>query len=261
MDYQKAHDAEFRAAKAKNDTATTGKLMRTFYGLADSVREKSAAFRADFVKKHPDALVSVMMLENMLASPGADFKKIKELFSDLNPDLKAGREGKKLEKQIIEMSTVKPGHAAPDFSAPDVNGKRVSLHQSLGPKATIIDFWASWCPPCRAENPNMVALYKDFHGKGLNIIGVSLDKKAEDWKAAIAKDGLTWTEVSNLKFWDDPVAANYNVEEIPQTFVLNQYGVVVSRGLKGEALRKKIAEMTAAAPAMPKMAVPLPPKK
>jgi len=261
MAYQKAHDMEFQTARAKNDTATMGRLMRNFKMLAAPIREKSEAFRADFVKKHPDALVSVMMLENMAAAPGADFKKIKASFNNLDAEVKNSREGKKLEKQLIEMSTVKAGHSAPDFSAPDVNGKTVTLRESLGKKATVIDFWASWCPPCRAENPNMVALYRDFHDKGVNIIGISLDKNADDWKAAIAKDGLTWTEVSNLKYWDDPIAASYNVQEIPQTFVVNPYGIVVARGLKGEALRKKIAEMTAPVPARQTPTLPIPQKK
>ena len=89
----------------------------------------------------------------------------------------------------------------------------------------------------------MVALYKEFHEKGLNIIGVSLDKDADKWKDAIAKDGLVWTQVSNLKYWDDPIAQKYGVESIPATFVLNQYGVVVAKDLSGDALRKKVASL------------------
>jgi thiol-disulfide isomerase/thioredoxin len=120
----------------------------------------------------------------------------------------------------------------------------VSLKESLG-KITIVDFWASWCGPCRQENPNVVALYNDFHSKGLNIIGVSLDKDAAKWKEAIAKDKLTWTQVSNLKFWDDPIAAQYKVEAIPATFVLDASGKIIAKDLRGEELRTKIAELLA----------------
>jgi peroxiredoxin len=253
--FQKAHDKEFQEAKSKNDTATKNRLLRQFYKIAEGVSGKALAYRENFVQQHPKALVSALLIDNMLNGPSPDFKKIKQFYNDLDPSVKKNSEGKKLEKHIRELTTVTPGHRAPDFSAPDVNGKTVSLHESLGRKATIIDFWASWCPPCRAENPNMVALYRDYHDKGLNIIGVSLDKNADDWKAAIAKDGLTWTEVSNLKHWEDPIAVNYNVEEIPQTFILNSYGVVVARGLKGDALRKKIDEMVTAEPVKP---MPLP---
>lgn len=118
------------------------------------------------------------------------------------------------------------------------------MKESLG-KITIVDFWASWCAPCRQENPNVVALYKEFHSKGLNIIGVSLDKDAAKWKEAIAKDKLTWTQVSNLKFWDDPIAAQYNVEAIPATFILDASGKVIAKDLRGQELKSKIAALLA----------------
>lgn len=118
----------------------------------------------------------------------------------------------------------------------------VSLKESLG-KITIVDFWASWCGPCRAENPNVVAIYKEFHDKGLNIVGVSLDKDAAKWKEAIAKDNLTWTQVSHLKFWDEPIAAQYKVEAIPATFILDASGKVIAKDLKGDELRAKIKEL------------------
>jgi len=108
---------------------------------------------------------------------------------------------------------------------------------------TIVDFWASWCAPCRAENPNVVAIYKEFHSKGLNIVGVSLDRDAAKWKEAIAKDKLFWIQVSHLKFWDEPIAAQYGVQEIPSTFILDATGKVVAQNLRGEELRAKILEL------------------
>lgn len=118
----------------------------------------------------------------------------------------------------------------------------VSLKESLG-KVTIVDFWASWCGPCRKENPNVVALYKELHSKGLNIIGVSLDKEASAWKEAIAKDNLSWTQVSNLKYWDEPIAKQYGVESIPATFILDSTGKVVAQDLRGAELRAKVLEL------------------
>ena len=108
---------------------------------------------------------------------------------------------------------------------------------------TIIDFWASWCGPCRGENPNVVALYNEFHAQGLNIIGVSLDKDAAKWKEAIAKDGLTWPQISNLKYWDEPIAKMYNVESIPATFILDAKGNIVAKDLRGDALRAKVVAL------------------
>jgi peroxiredoxin len=133
---------------------------------------------------------------------------------------------------------------APDFSAPNPQGTAVSLKESLG-KVTIIDFWASWCGPCRKENPNVVALYDEFHSKGLNIIGVSLDKPEakEAWIQAIATDKLTWPQVSNLMFWEDPVAKMYGVQAIPATFILDSSGKIVARDLRGAALKAKVQEL------------------
>jgi thiol-disulfide isomerase/thioredoxin len=120
----------------------------------------------------------------------------------------------------------------------------VSLKECLG-KVTIVDFWASWCGPCREENPNMVAIYNELHSKGLNVVGVSLDKDAQKWKEAIAKDKLVWNQVSNLKFWEEPIAKQYKVESIPATFILDAKGNIVAQDLRGEELKAKIKELLA----------------
>ena len=118
----------------------------------------------------------------------------------------------------------------------------MSLKQNLG-KVTLIDFWASWCAPCREENPNVVAIYNEFHSKGLNIISVSLDKDAIKWKEAIAKDKLTWTQVSNLKEMNDPIALQYNITQIPTTYLLDSNGKIVAIDLYGDRLKIKIKEL------------------
>ena len=119
------------------------------------------------------------------------------------------------------------------------------MKASLG-KVTIIDFWASWCKPCRIENPHVVALYNEFHAQGLNIIGVSLDEDTDSWKKAIAKDKLTWTQVSNLKGWEDPIARMYEVEQIPTTFLLDSIGNIVAKDLRGAELKAKVLELLSA---------------
>ena len=107
----------------------------------------------------------------------------------------------------------------------------------------MIDFWASWCPPCRQENPSVVALYTELHSKGLNIISVSLDEDAGKWKAAIAKDKLTWTQVSNLKEMKDPIATQYAITQIPTTFLLDASGKIVAIDVRGDDLKAKIKEL------------------
>ncbi len=108
---------------------------------------------------------------------------------------------------------------------------------------TIIDFWASWCRPCRIENPNLVKLYLENKNRGLNIVGVSLDKEKNKWVRAIEDDGLVWDHVSNLMFWNDPIAKLYKVSAIPATFVLDKNGVIVARDLRGMELYKKVEEL------------------
>lgn len=128
---------------------------------------------------------------------------------------------------------------APDFKAPTPNGKLVSLTENLG-KATLIDFWASWCSPCRQENPNVVSLYNEFHSKGLNIISVSLDENKGSWTKAIEEDKLSWTQVSNLKEMKDPIALQYGVTQIPTTFLLDASGKIVAIDLRGDDLKAKV---------------------
>ena len=131
---------------------------------------------------------------------------------------------------------------APDFKAPTPDGNMVSLKESLG-KVTLIDFWASWCPPCREENPNVAALYTEFHSKGLNIISVSLDEDATKWKDAITNDKLIWTQISNLKEMKDPIALQYGVVQIPTTFLVDASGKIAAVDLNGESLKAKIKEL------------------
>lgn len=128
---------------------------------------------------------------------------------------------------------------APEFKAPTPTGKLVSLTESLG-KATLIDFWASWCSPCRHENPNVVSLYNEFHSKGLNIISVSLDENKGSWTRAIEEDKLSWTQVSNLKEMKDPIALQYGVTQIPTTFLLDATGKIVAIDLRGDDLKAKV---------------------
>lgn len=247
--FQKANMSKWNEAMAKNDTAARSALIKENSVFVDQLKKLSL----DHVEKNPKSFISVYLLMEHFprtkAEADKDLPKIKKLYEGLDPELKKHWVAKKilqsikmLEEVPAATETPKVGAVAPDFTAPSPDGKPVSLKQSMG-KVTLVDFWASWCGPCRKESPNVVALYNEFHAKGLNIISVSLDADAAKWKEAIAADKLTWTHVSNLKQWKEPIAAQYSVKSIPATFLLDSKGVIVATGLEGEALKAKVASL------------------
>lgn len=243
MKFEKANLERITAAKKANDTATVNQIMKEYGKFQDDLNKVSK----DFIKNNPDAYLSVLLLENFLMRQYLTAEEITSYFAKIDKSLLNTKSAKNIKKVLDAIKNdpaakVEVGGKAPDFSAKNPEGKQISLKESMG-KVTIIDFWASWCGPCRGENPNVVALYKELHAKGLNIIGVSLDKDAAKWKEAIAKDGLVWTQISNLKFWDEPIAKQYNVESIPATFILDAKGVIVARDLRGDALKAKVTEL------------------
>lgn len=257
MDFQKKNTPVMTQAQQANDTAVINKLMKEYGKIQEGVNTESKKKYTTYTETHPKSFISVLIIQGMTNDPSVDIKNVEKLYTGLDESLKTTKPGKAVELKIKEAKTPSVGAGAipsapagpagsaqwsSDFSAPNPQGKTISLKESLG-KVTIVDFWASWCGPCRSENPNVVALYNEFHSKGLNIVGVSLDKDAAKWKEAIAKDKLTWIHVSHLKFWDEPIAIQYQVESIPATFILDSSGKVVAKDLKGDELRAKIAEL------------------
>lgn len=232
--------ATMKAAQQKKDTATINRLKNEYIGITKEFAVKNE----EYIQNSPKSFLSVLLIEGMFNQAEPQVEKIKKYYDSLADEVKKTSPGKKIKEKLEKLKTVEIGQKAPEFSGPTPDGKTISLKQSLG-KVTIVDFWASWCAPCRKENPNVVALYNEFHSKGLNIIGVSLDKEAAKWKEAIEKDKLTWNHVSNLKFWDEPVAKQYDVQSIPATFILDQNGIIVAKDLSGAELKAKIADLLA----------------
>ena len=135
------------------------------------------------------------------------------------------------------------GQPAPLFTLDDTEGQPLSLSDYLGKSYLLVDFWASWCGPCRRENPNIVKAYADFHSKGFDIVAISLDKERDAWLTAIEHDGLTWHHVSELKFWDSDVSRAYGVRSIPSNVLLDKDGVIIARNLHGDELHQRLSEL------------------
>ncbi len=208
-----------------------------------------------FIEEHPDADASLLILESQTIGSKQNISKFKENLKTLEKVINRNPANKLIGQKISAFINLKEsqnkldiGKVAPNFSAPTPEGKMLSLKDIKG-KATIIDFWASWCGPCRRENPNVVKVYNKYHDKGLEIISVSLDgtRRQKDpkalWLQAIEDDKLTWHHVSNLKYFNDPVARLYNINAIPATFILDEDGKIVAKKLRGDALERQIAKM------------------
>lgn len=241
MNFQTVNNDIMQKAKEENDSITQERLIAEYMSLRDKVDN----FQLDFAENNSDALFGVIILSETLNNPNIDSKRLGEVFNAISKPLQESKYGKKVAEALEKLTKIQVGQIAPDFTAKSPDGTEINLMKNLGTKVTIIDFWASWCRPCRVENPNMVKLYNDYKDQGLAMIGVSLDQegKGQDWKDAIVQDNLTWMHVSNLKYWQDPIAVLYNIKSIPAIFILDADGKIVAKNIRGEELRAKVAEL------------------
>ena len=171
-----------------------------------------------------------------------DLEGMKAVRAKLDASLAGSEYVNQIESMISRMEKVQVGSVAPDFTLPDVDGNPVSLSSFRG-KYVLVDFWAAWCPDCRKENPNIVAAWEKYKDKNFAVLGVSLDRKRDQWLAAIEKDNLTWTQVSDLKYWDSEAAVLYCIRWIPMSFLIDPEGKIVAIGLEGEELHNKLEEL------------------
>ena len=184
----------------------------------------------------------VYFLQDLLDMDYYPLQNIEANYERLSPEVKASAAAKALGASIGNMKQTRVGGTAPDIDLPDPKGQNIRLH-SLRGKYVLLDFWASWCGPCREEIPNLKAIYADFHERGLEIYSVSLDDKREAWEKALSELGMPWLQVSSLQGWDCPAAKRYGVTSIPRMYLLDPEGKIVAVNLRGEALREKIASL------------------
>lgn len=247
VEYRELLDRNNRRLLSLTDNYTADEMndpMVRQYIMEDQqmIEAENKEYRINTIKENPDALPSLFLLVDLMNARSVTQPEIKSLYDGLSSALKENYIGREIGNQLSASAGVSVGEKAPDFSAPTPEGNMFALKDALD-KYTLIDFWAAWCKPCRVENPNLVNVYNKYHDKGFNILGVSLDRKEADWLRAIEQDGLVWPQISNLQFWNDPIAKEYNIRAIPANFLLDANGVIVAANLRGQALEKKIEEL------------------
>ena len=194
----------------------------------------------EFAKANPKSFFGLVALSE--AANVKDAVRAQPILNAFSKDLLATDMGKELQQRLNASNLTAIGATAPLFTQKDVADKDVSLASFKG-KLVLVEFWASWCSPCRAENPNLVKQYNTYKDKGFEILSVSLDSDKKSWLAAIEKDGLPWTHVSDLKGWNNEVGRLYGVRAVPASFLVGKDGKIVGAGLRGDALNKKLAEI------------------
>ncbi len=230
----------YKTARREQDNLLASELKKQSAEIAET--EKN--YKLQFITENSNSLFAVLLLTEMVSRKEVAAAEATEIAANLSPKVAATSSATSLKTMIANMKKADVGSKAPNFTAATPDGEMLSLNDVLG-KYTIIDFWASWCKPCRRENPNVVRVYNEYHDKGLNIISVSLDKAGKEsrWIQAIEDDKMDWHHVSNLKGWSDPIAKTYNVRSIPATFLLDEEGNIIAKNLRGNALDAKITSL------------------
>ena len=220
------------------DAARAGKKFRSASLVNDTLQREKENLRVmtqNFLDANDNIIMAYTIYSNIVMRD-MGLRDTRAMYESMGEGARNTQFGRMIEERINRLVKTQGGAKAPDFTLPDVNGNLVTMSSVKG-KIKILDFWASWCGPCRLNNPELKKIYEEFHEKGLVIIGVSLDDEKEDWQMAIEDDGLDWVNVSSLKGWECEIVRLYNVKGVPSLFILDENNNIIATGLRDEQLR------------------------
>jgi peroxiredoxin len=229
---------DYNEATQKNDFNTMN-AIRSEYG---NLNQQFISGLKNFINAHPKSVVSGFIIANEMNNPNIPMEDVVESLSYIDKSIENTMFVKQANKRAQAVKGTMVGFPANNFTQNSPEGKPVKLSDFKG-KYVLIDFWASWCGPCRQENPTVVAAFNKFKNKGFTVLGVSLDSNKDRWLEAITKDNLTWTQVSDLKGWANDVGKLYNISSIPQNLLIDKDGKIIAKNLRGPALEEKLAEV------------------
>ncbi|MDQ8006073.1 MAG: TlpA disulfide reductase family protein [Pedobacter sp.] len=210
----------------------------------DQYNQKKRQIIHQFVTDNPSSYVSLFHLDKISPASITNYETTYPFFSKLTTELQQTQLGKQLENRLLAAKGKLDGEVFKDFVSTTPEGNSLTLREIITKnKYTLVDFWASWCAPCRKENPNVVKAYNAFKDKGFTVLSVSLDKDGSQWKAAIEADGMPWHHVSTLKGWEEPAAVLYSIRAIPQNILIDGKGKIIATNLKVETLYNKIQQL------------------